>query len=143
MKIRTYLCLSIILIGQILWAQVQFEAKVSRTSIALNERLRVDFVMNEDGDNFSPPPFDGFRLVGGPNQSVSFSWVNGKKSFNKTYSYYLMPLQRGNLTIKQASIEIEGQVYKTSPIVVNVTAAAEQPKKVVERPEPQRVWFLG
>lgn len=128
MKIRTYLCLSIILIGQILWAQVQFEAKVSRTSIALNERLRVDFVMNEDGDNFSPPPFDGFRLVGGPNQSVSFSWVNGKKSFNKTYSYYLMPLQRGNLTIKQASIEIEGQVYKTSPIVINVSAATEQPK---------------
>ncbi len=117
-----------LLIGQIIWAQIQFEAKVSRTSIALNERLRVDFVMNEDGDNFDPPAFEGFRLVGGPNQSVSFSWVNGKKSFNKTYSYYLMPLQRGNLTIKQASIEIEGQVYKTSPIVVNVTAAAEQPK---------------
>lgn len=128
MKIRTYLCLGLLIMGQIIWAQIQFEAKVSRNSIALNERLRVDFVMNEDGDNFNPPSFEGFRLVGGPNQSVSFSWVNGKKSFNKTYSYYLMPLQRGNLTIKQASIEIEGQVYKTSPIVINVTAAAEQPK---------------
>lgn len=116
------------LVGQIIWAQIQFEAKVSRTSIAQNERLRVDFVMNEDGDNFNPPSFEGFRLVGGPNQSVSFSWINGKKSFNKTYSYYLMPLQRGNLTIKQASIEIDGQLYKTSPIVVNVTAATEQPK---------------
>lgn len=120
--------LLILLSFQGLLAQVQFEAKVSKNSLALNERLRVDFVMNIDGDNFVQPSFEGFRVIAGPSQQVSQSWVNGKSSFEKIYSYYLLPLQKGNLLIRQAVIEYNGQVYKTSPVKVNVTAAVEQPK---------------
>src|SRR5690606_9310490 len=86
-----------------LWAQVQFETKVSKNTLGLNERLRVDFVMNIDGDNFDEPSFDGFRVIAGPSQQVSQSWVNGKSSFEKIYSYYLIPNQKGNLVIKQAT----------------------------------------
>ncbi len=109
-------------------AQVQFEAKVSKQTLGINERLRIDFSMNGDGDNFVPPNFEGFRIIAGPSQSISQSWINGRSSFNKTYSYFLLPLQRGNVVIKQASIEINGQIYKTSPIKINVTAATEQPR---------------
>lgn len=35
-----------------LMAQVQFEARVSKNTLGLNERLRIDFIMNVDGDNF-------------------------------------------------------------------------------------------
>ena len=111
-----------------LLAQVQFETKVSKTTLGLNERLRVDFTMNVDGDNFNQPSFEGFRIIAGPSQQVSQSWVNGKSSFEKIYSYYLLPVQRGLLTIRQAAIEYNGQIYKTSPIRINVTAAVEQPK---------------
>ena len=111
-----------------LLAQVQFEAKVSKTTLGLNERLRIDFVMNMDGDNFNQPTFEGFRIIAGPSQQVSQSWINGKSSFEKTYSYYLLPEQRGTLIIKQATIEYNGQIYKTNPIKINVTAAVEQPK---------------
>ena len=93
-----------------LWAQVQFEAKVSKQTLGINERLRIDFSMNDDGDNFSPPNFEGFKVIAGPSQQVSQSWINGRSSFNKTYSYFLIPTQRGTLTIKQASIEINGQI---------------------------------
>jgi hypothetical protein len=111
-----------------LLAQVQFEAKVSKTTLGLNERLRIDFVMNMDGDNFNQPSFEGFRVIAGPSQQVSQSWVNGKSSFEKIYSYYLLPQQKGNLIIRQATIEYNGQIYKTSPIKINVTSAVEQPK---------------
>ena len=111
-----------------LWAQVQFEAKVSKNTLGLNERLRIDFVMNIDGDNFNEPSFEGFRVIAGPSQQVSQSWVNGRSSFEKIYSYYLMPNQKGTLTIKQATIEYNGQVYKTNPVRINVTNAVEQPK---------------
>jgi len=111
-----------------LWAQVQFEAKVSKTTLGLNERLRIDFMMNVDGDNFIQPSFDGFRIVAGPSQSVSQSWINGRSSFEKVYSYFLLPNQKGALMIRQAAIEYNGQIYKTSPIKINVTAAIEQPK---------------
>ncbi|HTO35989.1 MAG TPA: BatD family protein [Flavobacterium sp.] len=109
-------------------AQVNFETKLSKTTLALNERLRVDFVMNVNGDNFIPPSFEGFKVVGGPSQQISQSWVNGKSTFNKTYTYYLLPNRQGSISIRQASVEHEGEVYKTTPTTVNVTAAVEKPR---------------
>jgi len=108
--------------------EVSFIAKVSKKTLGINERLRVDFEMNQDGDNFEPPSFQGFKVVGGPNQSISNSWINGVRSYSKTYSYYLSPTAQGTFTIKQASIEIEGDIYKTTPIKVLVTKAVTKPK---------------
>ncbi|WP_405208740.1 BatD family protein [Aquimarina sp. LLG6339-5] len=109
-------------------AQVKFEAKLSKKKLGINERLRVDFEMNKDGDNFTQPSFKGFTVVGGPNQSISNSWINGKRSYAKTFSYFLSPTKRGNFTIGQATIEIDGQIYKTLPVKVQVTAAVQKPK---------------
>ncbi|WP_310993387.1 BatD family protein [Aequorivita marina] len=109
-------------------AQVQFDAKVSKKRLGINERLRVDFEMNQDGDNFRPPNFKNFRVVGGPNQSISNSWINGKRSFSKTYSYFLSPQKRGKVTIGQATIEIKGETYKTLPVEVVITEAVKTPK---------------
>ena len=127
---KRFFAILFFIISHSLLAQIQFEAKASKTTLGLNETLRVDFTMNADGDNFMPPSFasEGFKIVGGPSQQVSQSWVNGRSSFNKSYSYYLLPTQKGTLTIKQASIEINGQVYKTNPIRINVTNAVEKPK---------------
>jgi hypothetical protein len=124
---KRILILVTLLITNSLLAQVQFEAKVSKTSLGINERLRVDFTMNIDGDNFNPPNFEscGFRVVGGPSQMVSQSWVNGRSSFNKSYSYTLMPLKKGNLILKFATIEYNNQIYKSAPVKVNVGDAVD------------------
>ena len=128
MSLKAYITLFLIVAStSFVAAQVKFEAKVSKTKLGVNERLRVDFEMNTDGDNFNPPSFNDFTVVGGPNQSVSHSWVNGVRSFAKTYSYFLAPKKTGNLTISQATIEIDGAVYKTSPVTVQVTAAVNKP----------------
>jgi hypothetical protein len=42
----------------------------------------------------------------------------------KRYTHYLVPNQK-EITIKQATIEYNGQVYKTDPVKINVTAAVE------------------
>ncbi|HKL90286.1 MAG TPA: BatD family protein, partial [Allomuricauda sp.] len=93
--------------------EITFTMNLSKEELGLNERLRVDFTMNKDGDNFKPPQFNGFNVVMGPSQSISSSWINGKRSFSKTYSYVLKPTARGSFTINQATIEIDGQTYKT------------------------------
>ncbi|MFH6966249.1 BatD family protein [Flavobacterium sp. FlaQc-28] len=118
-----------------LLAQVQFEARVSKNTLGLNERLRVDFIMNVDGDNFDQPSFDGFKLVAGPSQQISQSWVNGRSSFQKIYSYILQPAQKGSVIIKQAAIEYNGQIYKTNPIKVTVTNAVAQERDPNDRPQ--------
>ena len=107
---------------------VNFEAKVSKQKLGLNEKLRVDFAMNQDGDNFSPPDFDGFVVVGGPNQSISNSYYNGKRSYSKTYSYFLAPQSMGSKTIGSATILINGQTYTSKPVVINVTKATASPQ---------------
>ena len=40
---------------------VSFRAEPSRKSLGENERLRVDFIMNREGDNFTPPSFENFE----------------------------------------------------------------------------------
>ena len=117
-----------VLICNLLNAQVQFEARVSKTTLGLNERLRIDFMMNVDGDNFVPPSFAGFRVIAGPSQQVSQSWINGKSSFEKAYSYYLVPNQKGTFVLKGAAIEFNGATYKTAPVKITVTEATEEPR---------------
>lgn len=118
-----------------LMAQVQFEARVSKNTLGVNERLRIDFIMNVDGDNFDQPSFDGFKIVAGPSQQISQSWVNGRSSFQKIYSYILQPNQKGTVNIKQAAIEYNGQTYKTSPIKIVVTNAVAQERDPNDRPQ--------
>ncbi|MEZ4809702.1 MAG: BatD family protein [Allomuricauda sp.] len=128
-KFLYFLCL-ILFMGAFTYAQdeeVTFEMVLSKEKLGINERLRVDFNMNKDGDNFNPPPFEGFNVVMGPSQSISSSWINGKRSYSKTYTYILVPTARGKFTIKQATIEIGGQVYKTLPKTVEITAAVDKP----------------
>ena len=128
MKMKLKFLLIVLFAGFSAWSQVEFDAVVSKEKLGVNERLRVDFEMNQDGDNFRPPSFQGFTVVGGPNQSISKQWINGKASFSKTFSYFLQPNATGTLKIGQAEIEIDGTVYKTIPIEITVTGAVEKPK---------------
>ena len=120
-----------VLVGLPLNAQekegVTFETKLSKSKLGINERLRVDFTMNKDGDDFNPPDFQGFRVVMGPSQSISSSWINGVRTYSKTYSYTLAPTARGKFTIKQATIVIDGKTYKSLAKQVEVTAAVDKP----------------
>ena len=106
---------------------VTFELKLSKERLGVNERLRADFIMNRDGDNFMPPDFEGFRIVMGPSQAIQQIWVNGARTYQKTYSYTLAPLSKGKFTIGQASISIDGKIYKTIPAEVTITEAVDQP----------------
>ncbi len=128
LKMKRCIAVCLVLICNLLNAQVQFEARVSKTTLGLNERLRIDFMMNVDGDNFVPPSFAGFRIIAGPSQQISQSWINGKSSFEKAYSYYLVPNQKGTFVLKGAAIEFNGATYKTAPVKITVTEATEEPR---------------
>ena len=117
----------IFLIGFSAFSQVNFTTKLSKDRLGLNERVKIEFAVDKDGDNFIPPKFDNFRVVGGPSQSIRNSWINGKKSYSKTYSYFLSPIEKGSFEIGQASIEVDDEIYKTLPVRVTVTSAVDIP----------------
>jgi len=128
---KLIICIPLFLFALIVGAQdknaVTFEMKLSKSKLGINERLRVDFTMNKDGDNFNPPDFTGFRVLMGPSQSISSSWINGVRSYSKTYSYTLAPTARGKFTIKQATIVIDGKTFKSLAKTIEVTAAVDKP----------------
>ena len=111
----------------IISAQINFRANLSKNSIGINERVRVDFIIDKDGDNFTPPEFENFRIVAGPSQSIKNSWINGKRSYSKTYTYFLSPVKKGNFTIGQASIQVGDEIYKTMALNLVVTSAVDKP----------------
>ncbi len=120
---KKYILVLLLFCLQGLYAQeVEFKAVPSKTTLGINQKLRVEFTMNKDGDNFDPPSFQGFNAAG-PSQMISNSWVNGKRTYSKSYTYVLTPTARGTFTVGQASIVIDGETYKTIPFKVTVTAA--------------------
>jgi len=94
---------------------IKFEAVLSKAKLGQNERLRVSFEMNKDGDFFEAPSFNNFEVLMGPSQSISSSFINGKRSFSKSYTYVLRPKKQGQLIIDSASITIDNTVYTTDP----------------------------
>ncbi|MEL0240654.1 MAG: BatD family protein [Flavobacteriaceae bacterium] len=106
---------------------IKFEAVLSKAKLGQNERLRVSFEMNKDGDFFEAPSFNNFEVLMGPSQSISSSFINGKRSFSKSYTYVLRPKKQGQLIIDSASITIDNTVYTTDPKTVLVTEPIDNP----------------
>jgi len=108
-------------------SDIKFETILSKVKLGQNERLRVSFEMNKDGDFFEAPSFENFEVLMGPSQSISSSFINGKRSFSKSYTYVLRPKKQGQLIIDSASISIDNTVYTTDPKTVLVTAPIDNP----------------
>ena len=129
MNYKLFLNLVLLFFNLSIVSQINFETKVNKSSLGINERLSVEFTLNEDGDNFNPPSFKNFKVVGGPTQSIKNSWVNGTRSYSKTYTYFLLPIKMGVFKIGQAKIEVNEEVYNTSPINIKVLSAVKNPNK--------------
>lgn len=130
MKLKFYISLFICLLSISLVAQeATLKAKVSKNKLGVNQRLRIEFSIDKQGgDNFSPPNFTNFKVVGGPSQSVSQSWINGKVTFSQSYTYIIQPKRKGAFSIASASIKIGGKFIKSEPVKIIVLDAVEIPK---------------
>lgn len=108
---------------------VELKASVSKNKLGVNQRLRIQYAINKQGaDNFTPPNFKNFKVVGGPSQSVSQSWINGKESFSQSYTYFLQPKRKGEFNLPPATIEFNGKTLKSNVLKIIVVDAVELPK---------------
>ncbi|MDR0363833.1 MAG: BatD family protein [Bacteroidales bacterium] len=92
--------------------------------------FQVKFVLQSEGDykNFTPPNFQGFMILSGPNTSqqtsIQMSGTKVIKSIVSTYSYTLRANDAGEFTIGAGSISVEGKVYKSNTLPIKVTTGA-------------------
>ncbi|WP_372794411.1 BatD family protein [Lutibacter sp.] len=113
----------------VIFAQVEFKTAVSKNKLGVNQRFRIEFTVNKQGaDNFKPPSFVNFKVVGGPSSSVNQSWINGKASYSQAYIYIVEPKEIGEFTIEPATIEYKDELIKSNAVKITVTEEVEIPK---------------
>ncbi|WP_456424538.1 BatD family protein [Lutibacter sp.] len=126
---RIYILAILVFTAQMLFAQVEFKTIVSKNKLGVNERFRIEFIVNKQGaDHFVPPSFTNFKVVGGPSSSVNQSWINGKSTYSQAYIYVVEPKKEGEFTIQPAKIEYKGKIVKSNKVKITVTKAIEIPK---------------
>ncbi len=101
--------------------QGSLSVKINKDTIAVDEVVTIEFMLDNLSGNFRAPDFMGFQVVSGPNTSSSFRMINGEVSQKKSYSYALVPLQEGSLSISPASVENNGNVISTEEIEIFVS----------------------
>ena len=111
----------------------EFSASVNETTVGDNDRFQVSFTFSGSSINnlskFAPPSFENFLILSGPNQSTSIQIINGAQSASLTYSYVVQAKGLGIFTIGSASIEQQGNTYKTQPIKMTVVKGTDKPKQ--------------
>jgi hypothetical protein len=105
----------------VLAQEVKFTATVSRSTVALNSKFKVEFKLeNAQGGNFKAPDFEDFELVGGPSTNSSMSIVNGDVTQSISYVFYLKPKEVGAFRVKPASVKVNGKEVKTEELDITV-----------------------
>jgi hypothetical protein len=61
-------------------------------------------------------------------RNQQFSFVNGKVFSSVAFNYLLVPKSEGEFTIPSLQLTLDGTTYKTQPIVITVTAGAQEPE---------------
>lgn len=95
------------------------------SSVTLDQQFYVEYVLSDvDGDEFTPPEFDDFVLLGGPgvSKSSSVQVINGHASSSSscTYTFALQPKKEGTFELPAATVRVDGKLKKSRTMKITV-----------------------
>ena len=104
-------------------AQVKFSTVVDEKEISRGDYLQVQYVVEnaQSVEQITPPSFNGFTIVSGPNQQSSMSAINGTVTKSEGISFILKPLSTGRFTISGARAVADGKQLQSNSVTVKVT----------------------
>jgi hypothetical protein len=137
--VKTGLILQFVICNlQFTFAQdVKFTAATSHTEVATGDRFQIQFTANAKITNFKAPDLSDFRVLSGPNQSTSMSFVNGAMSTTISFSYVLMAVKEGMFTIKPAVAAVDGQAYSTNSLNIAVSKGVNVQQQQTQQNQPE------
>ena len=103
-------------------AQVSFRAVVPQRPIAPGESFQVQYIIQnaEKVSDFSPPPFQGFRVVSGPHLYSGDGPVS-----RKNLVVTLAAIREGNFKIPGASCMADGKFERSNEVMIRVMSQKE------------------
>ncbi len=121
MKFKYYILLLLFFCTSTLFAQdLKFTATASKTEVSRGERFEITFAVNGNISSFIPPPFAGFDVLSGPNQSSSMEMSNGTTTVNMAFSYIVSISKEGDYTIPPATVIVGNRKLNSNPLKIKV-----------------------
>ena len=103
---------------------------IDRAAATVDDQLLLSVTV--DGSQSAEPSLPDLRDfdVQGRGKSTQMQFVNGRLSTAATYSFVLTPKHQGTITIGSATVEIDGQPYKSEPFSVSISSASRPCRRV-------------
>lgn len=104
-------------------------------AVEMGKQFRLSFTLNERGNNLQLPPdlTSNFDVLMGPStgQSTSIQTINGQTTTEITFSYtYILRAKKtGTFEIRPASIEVNGDIFESNSLKIQVVPAQSQPQQ--------------
>lgn len=102
-------------------------------AVEMGKQFRLSFSLNERGNNLKLPAdlTTNFDVLMGPStgQSTSIQTINGRTTtlVNYSYTYILRAKKEGDFEIRSASIEVDGNIFESNSIEIQVVKEQSQP----------------
>jgi hypothetical protein len=99
-------------------------------AVAVGDQFRLTFNINKRGENLTLPDLGNFDVLMGPSfsSSTSIQIINGKSSQSQdfAYTYILRAREAGSFTIRPGSIEVDGKVFQSNALTIQVVSGQAQ-----------------
>ncbi len=121
--IRYPLLFCFLLLSAAVFSQPSFTTVVDRTTVARNQLIQVEYVIENAKEvaDFDPPDFRNFTVLQGPIQSSGTSIVNGNMTQYKALVFIMQPRTTGKLIIPGATATIDGKRRQSEAVAIEVT----------------------
>ncbi|PIQ98829.1 MAG: hypothetical protein COV66_13070 [Nitrospinae bacterium CG11_big_fil_rev_8_21_14_0_20_45_15] len=109
--------------------EITLSAEVDKNRLTLEDSIYLKITAHGAQNTPQPqlPPLPDFRVrTGGTSSSTQI--INGSISTRSTHSFILTPTKAGTFTLGPATMKVDGKLYKTKPIQINVTPATAESK---------------
>lgn len=134
----------VVLAITVLWissalAATTLTATVDKSNVSLGGFFTLTLIVQSDAQQVPEPKLpslDAFDVYSS-GQSQNISWINGRMSSSISYNYVLTPKNEGQFTIGASTVNIGGQTFSSSPIVVSVTPARTAPQQQAPSAAPK------
>lgn len=120
-----------VLLPALAQAEARVRAEVDAPRVGLEDQLQLSVVIEGDEDVTGLPvlpALKGLRVAGGPMSSQQFSFVNGRSSQSRTFTWVLQPLAVGKAEVPPVRVPLASGEKSTAPLEVEVVAGAVKPR---------------
>lgn len=118
---KNIICLSFLLVHSFNVIGQEITINVDKLEYNITDKIKITYKVDKDTDSIGEIDESQFEFVAGPSQQVSQEYVNGKTSFNKSYSYFITPLKPGKIKLPQLLMYLDGRTLKAEDVYIDVT----------------------